>query len=294
MTRITGLFYFLPVVIEDEYREDAMPIVREPLDPKVSMWYFLAFYLRFWREKMGLSLTQCGEIMGVTRGTVSNFEAGRRRLQDDHARALDRHFGTGLLFQLLLWFARMAHDPNWGKQLVKYEQEATLIKTYHGQVIPLALQTDEYTWAYVQSGTPKDFEAAMERRVARKKSFFERGTEVELWATIDESVLAREVGSPEVHKAQLEHLLTMADLPQVSLRIVPFKSGAHLGVDGSLQILSLESRDIAYSGAQNGGRLIETPGEVRELSVKFDRIGAKAASLEDSREIIKRYLESYE
>ncbi|WP_420865750.1 helix-turn-helix domain-containing protein [Actinomadura welshii] len=61
-----------------------MPIVREPLDPKVSMWYFLAFYLRFWREKTGLSLTQCGEIMGVTRGTVSNFEAGRRRLQDDH------------------------------------------------------------------------------------------------------------------------------------------------------------------------------------------------------------------
>ncbi len=37
-----------------------MPIVREPLDPKISMWYFLAFYLRFWREKMGLSLTQCG------------------------------------------------------------------------------------------------------------------------------------------------------------------------------------------------------------------------------------------
>lgn len=75
-----------------------MPIVREPLDPKISMWYFLAFYLRFLREKMGLSLTQCGEIMGVTRGTVSNFEAGRRRLQDDHARALDRHFGTGLYF----------------------------------------------------------------------------------------------------------------------------------------------------------------------------------------------------
>ncbi|MFI0485376.1 DUF5753 domain-containing protein [Actinomadura sp. 9N215] len=188
----------------------------------------------------------------------------------------------------------MAHDPNWGKQLVKYEQESHLIKTYHGQVIPLALQTDEYTWAYVQSGTPKDFDAEMAERVARKKSFFSRGTEVEMWATLDESVLAREVGSPEVQKAQLEHLLAMADLPQVSLRIVPFKSGAHLGVDGSLQILSLESRDIAYSGAQNGGRLIETPGEVRELSVKFDRIGAKAASLEASREIIKRYLESYE
>ncbi|MGW3770586.1 helix-turn-helix domain-containing protein [Actinomadura verrucosospora] len=268
-----------------------MPIVREPLDPKISMWYFLAFYLRFWREKMGLSLTQCGEIMGVTRGSVSNFEAGRRRPHDDHMRALDRHFGTGMLFQLLLWFARMAHDPNWGRQLVKYEQEAHLIKTYHGQVIPLALQTDEYTWAYVQVGNRKDFDSEMAERVARKKSFFSRGSAVEMWATIDESVLAREVGGPEVMRAQLEHLLAMAELPQVSIRIIPFGSGAHVGVDGSLQVLSLESRDIAYSGAQNGGRLIETPGEVRELSVMFDRIGAKAASEAASREIIYRYME---
>lgn len=175
-----------------------MPIVRDPLNPKLSMWHFLAFYLRFWREKAGLSLTQCGEVMGVTRGAVSHFEAGRRRPHDDHMRALDRHYGTGWLFQLLLWFARMAHDPNWGKQLIKYEQESNLIKIYHGQVIPLALQTDEYTWSYVQVSTRKDFDAAMERRQARKKSFFDRGDEVEMWATLDESVLAREVGGPGV------------------------------------------------------------------------------------------------
>ncbi|MEU5992268.1 helix-turn-helix transcriptional regulator [Spirillospora sp. NPDC047418] len=270
-----------------------MPIVRDPLNPKLSMWHFLAFYLRFWREKAGLSLTQCGEIMGVTRGAVSHFEAGRRRPHDDHMRALDKHYGTGWLFQLLLWFARMAHDPNWGRQLVKYEQEAKLIKAYHGQVIPLALQTEDYMWAYVQVGNRKDFEAEMAERVARRKSFFDRGMDVEMWATLDESVLAREVGSPKIMKAQLEHLLAMADLPQVSLRIVPFRSGAHVGVDGSLQVLSLESRDIAYSGAQNGGRLIESPGEVRELSVMFDRIGVKAASEAASREIINRYLELF-
>ncbi|WP_267900421.1 helix-turn-helix domain-containing protein [Actinomadura spongiicola] len=234
--------------------------------------------MRFWREKMGLSLTQCGQIMGVTRGTVSNIEAGRRRLQDDHARALDRHYGMGLLFQLLLWFARMAHDPMWGKQLVKYEHKSHLIRTYHGQVIPLALQTDEYTRSYVQVGSWKDFEAEMAERVARKKSFFDRGTDVEMWATLDESVLAREVGSPELMRAQLEHLLVMANLPQVTLRIVPFKSGAHVGVDGSLQVLSLESRDIAYSGAQNGGRLIEAPGEVREVSVMLT-VSARRRSL---------------
>jgi transcriptional regulator with XRE-family HTH domain len=270
-----------------------MPIVRDPLDPKLSMWHFLAFLMRFFREKMGLSLTQCGEIIGCQRSTVSNFEAGRRRPHDEHMRLLDRHYGTGVLFQILLWFARMAHDPDWGRQLVKYEQEAHLIKAYHGQVVPLALQTDDYTWTYVKSGSPKDFDQEMAERVARKKSFFDKGYDIEMWAVIDEAVLARKVGSREIMRAQMEHLLKMADLPQVSVRVIPFDSGTHLGVDGALWVLSLEGRDVAYSGAQNGGRLIETPGEVRQMSVKFDRISAEAASLDASREILKHYLERY-
>jgi hypothetical protein len=51
----------------------------------------------------------------------------------------------------------------------------------------------------------------------------------------------------------------------VIVRVLPFSAGANSGVDGSLQIISLDTREIAYSGAQGGGRLIESPGEVWEL-----------------------------
>ncbi|WP_160161085.1 helix-turn-helix transcriptional regulator [Actinomadura sp. K4S16] len=271
-----------------------MPIVRDPLDPKISMWHFLAFCMRFFREKMGLSLTQCGEIIGVARSTVSNMEAGRRRPQDDQMRLLDNAYGTGALFQVLLWFARMAHDPDWAHQIDKYEEDAVSIKTYHGQVIPLALQTDDYTWAYVRASKFKDLDAIMAVRTAKKRAYWEKGDSLLTWTVIDEGVLARPVGGAEVMKRQLEHLLEMAELPHVSLRVIPFSSGEYMGVDGSMQIIGLEDRDVAYSAAQNGGRLIESPREVRELSVMFDRIGVKAASEEASREIIKRYLESYE
>jgi hypothetical protein len=110
---------------------------------------------------------------------------------------------------------------------------------------------------------------------------------------IDEGVLARAAGGCQVMKAQIERLIEMADLPQVSVRVVAFDSGAHVGVDGPIWVLSLDGRDVAYSGAQNGGRLIETPGEVREMSVMFDRISAEAAPVDASREILKRYLERY-
>lgn len=88
-------------------------MVRDPLDPKISMWHFLAYYLRFLREKEGLSLAEWGKIIGMARSSVSNIEAGRAKLQADYARRLDVKFETGGLIELLLWYSRTAHDPNW-------------------------------------------------------------------------------------------------------------------------------------------------------------------------------------
>lgn len=268
-----------------------MTIVREPLDPTISMWSFLSYYLRFVREKEGLSLTQWGKIIGAARSSVSNMEAGRHKLQDDQAKLIDRTFGLGRLFEMLLWYARMAHDPEWGKQYDRYERLAHLIRIYHGQVIPLALQTDDYTWAYVQTADDRDYDAAMARRTDRKRSLLEVQDSAELWVVIDEAALARQVGGPKVMTAQYELLYELSLKRRVTFRVVPFSAGPHAGIDGPFNLLSLESRDIAYASAQNGGRLIETPGEVRELGVRFERISAKAASEDASREILSRYME---
>ncbi|MWK36936.1 helix-turn-helix domain-containing protein [Actinomadura sp. J1-007] len=177
-------------------QECLMPTVRDPLDPKTSMWYFLAFYLRFLRERAGLSLTQCGSVIGIARSTVSNMEAGRQRPHDDWMVKLDKKYDTGQLLQVLLWFARMAHDPDWGRQLLKYEEEAISTKSFHAQVVPLALQTEDYTRACVRASKFKDLDGTMARRTARKTAYLDRGDAVLTWAVIDEAVLARLVGGP--------------------------------------------------------------------------------------------------
>ncbi|MFD0856718.1 helix-turn-helix domain-containing protein [Actinomadura adrarensis] len=270
-----------------------MPIVRDPLDPKISMWHFLAYYLRFMREKEGLSLTQWGKVIGAARSTVSNMEAGRHRLQEDHARIIDRTYGTGRLIELLLWYAQAAHDPDWFRQYSKYEEQASLVKIYNGEFIPLPLQTDEYTWAYVQETDTKDPEALQGTRVKRKRAMLDREDPPYLMVLIHESVLASVVGGPAVMKDQLKYLLKLVMVPTMSVRVVPFTAGAHRGCDGSFQVISLDGRDIAYAGAQNGGRLIEEPSEAREFSFKFDRISAKALPEDGSRALIEQYVERY-
>lgn len=263
------------------------------MDPKLSLWHFLAYTLRFEREKRNLSAAQMGEIINAARSSVSNIEAGRRKIDERQAKILDRRWNTGRLFEVLLWFARTAHDPDWFRQYTQYEAVANSIKIYNGQIIPLALQTDEYTWACVQVGRPKNFEAELARRVARKQDILGREDPAFLWVLMDESVLACPVGGREVMAAQLRHLRQMADLPHVIIRIIPTSAGAHLGADGSFQVIGMEARDVAYSGAQNGGRLIEGTSEVKELAVKFELIGAKAASEDGSRALIEQYLERF-
>lgn len=72
--------------------------IREPLDPKISLCHFLAYYLPFQREKQGLSLAQWRKIIGAARSTVSNIEAGRLKMHDDQAKILDETWDTGGLF----------------------------------------------------------------------------------------------------------------------------------------------------------------------------------------------------
>ncbi|GAA1809760.1 helix-turn-helix transcriptional regulator [Actinomadura chokoriensis] len=270
-----------------------MPIVREPLEPKISMYHFLAFYLRFLREKAGLSLTQVGQIIGVARSSVCNMEAGRQRPQEQHLAKLDAKYGTGRLLQLLLWFARMMHDPDWGRQLLKYEEQANAMRSYHGHTFPRQFQTEEYIRALVRAGSFGDPEAEIAERIERQRRLLDRERPPFSMVIMDEGVLNCCVGGADVMRAQLLHLRAMMDLPNVMIRFIQPSSGPHEGFDGPFQIISLEGRDVAYAGAQNGGRLVEAPGEVREFWTTFDRIGAKALPLDASRALIEQYLEKY-
>jgi transcriptional regulator with XRE-family HTH domain len=268
--------------------------VRESIDPKASLWDWLAYDLWFYRTNRKLSLAQVGKIMSCTRGTVSNIEAGRLKLNEMQAEALDTIWETGGHFDRLLWFARTGHDPDWFKQYTRYAAEAWMLKIYHGQLIPSPFQTEAYARALLAPRGGKDLDKLLEARLARQAEIMDRDTPPKLWLLLDEGALERAVGGPDVMREQLAYLLRVGELPNVTIRANLKSSGAHPGLDGPFQIFGLAGREAAYAGAQIGGRLIETGTEARALSIEYDQIGAESLPQSSSRNLIRQLMETYQ
>ncbi|WP_051712304.1 helix-turn-helix domain-containing protein [Spirillospora albida] len=267
---------------------------RELIDPKSSMWAWLAHDLWFYRTQRGLSLAQTGLIVRAARGTVSNWEAGRLRPHVDHMKRLDEAWKTGGHFTRLLWYAQTGHDPVWFKQYVQYEETADVIKIYNGKNLPVFVQTEAYAQSILwMAGRIREAETESKARMKRQ-SILARPEPPHVWILIDQEVLECMVGSREVMRGQLQRLIDIEDNPRLVVRVVPRAAGPHPGHDGAFQVLKVGGREVAYVAAQIGGRLIEAGDEIAGLAIKFDQIGALALSRDDSRNLIEQTKRMYE
>jgi transcriptional regulator with XRE-family HTH domain len=262
----------------------------ESIDPNASLWDWLTYDLRRYRVKHGQTLEQIGRIINRSKGWVSNVENGRRRLGDVEAKMLDRLWDTGGHFLRLLTFARAGHDPDWFKQHVEYEPKAVVLKIYEALVVPGLLQTEEYAHALLREGGVDQLDVLVATRMARQKTLSRHKPPL-LWVLLDEGVLDRPVGGRQIMRDQLERLLEVSELPDTRLRVVPRSAGAHDGLDGSFKIMTVDTGDVAYLEAPQGGRLVPDFSEVRSFGIRYDRIGAKALPVDSSRSLIKQTLE---
>ncbi|WP_433472878.1 helix-turn-helix domain-containing protein [Spirillospora sp. CA-142024] len=265
----------------------------DEIDPTSSLYAWLAYDLRFYRQRRGLTGTQVGKIINCVRSHVANLEAGRTCIDMDQAKALDGTWETGGHFQRLLYFARSLHNPDWFRQSAEYEAKARILRIYQGQTIPVPLQTKDYARAVLAMARVADIEKALLSRMARQELIISGEGHPLIMVLLDQDALDRPTGGPSVMKAQLRRLLELGERSNVSIRVIARSAGWHFGLNGPFQIMSLERRDVAYVGAFRGGRLVQDAAEVREMAVDFELIGAKASSESESRALIKRLMEAF-
>ncbi|REE95765.1 helix-turn-helix domain-containing protein [Thermomonospora umbrina] len=268
--------------------------INESPDPRSSMGAWIAYSLRFHRMERGLTGSAVGKLLNCARSSVSRLENDEARLEERQAAILDEAWRTGGLFSIMLWYARQGHDPTWFKGFLEFEERALMIHSYDGQLVPALFQTPEYARALLECGRSNlDVEAGVAKRLARQKRL-EGKDSPELWVMLSESVLDIPIGGREVMREQLAHLIELSKRPNVFLRVIPKIAGAHEGLDGPFKIITVKSGEVGFVEAPNGGRLVLEAAEVRELKLRFDRIGAIALPVDSSRRLIEQQMENFD
>jgi hypothetical protein len=182
--------------------------------------------------------------------------------------------------------------PDAYETYIGFEAEATSIFTYEAQVVPGLLQTDEYASAIMRAFLAHDRPDVIGQRVAvrmARQAVLTRDPPPTLWAILDEAVLRRQIGGPDVMRRQLQRLVEMSERQVVTLQVLPFNTGAHRALDGSFIMLEFggsSDHPLAYSEGVTGGVFRSKPEELRTYWMTFEALRNAALNVDKSVEFI--------
>lgn len=110
---------------------------------------------------------------------------------------------------------------------IAYENAASVIRNFEPDLVPGLLQTEEYAREVLRWTAPAEhLEARASLRLERQDRLF-RPDGPEMHFIVDEAVLARTVGKPDLMRRQLTRLKELADHPKITLRVIPFRRGLY-------------------------------------------------------------------
>jgi transcriptional regulator with XRE-family HTH domain len=175
------------------------------------------------------------------------------------------------------------------------EAEAISIRMFNPHYVGGLFQTDAYARAlleaYWTSESPEQLQRRVEVRIERQKILSPRNR-LRVRAVIDETVLSRPVGGNQTLREQLLRLIELANSPNIEIRVLPLKVGAHPGGEGSFRIIDLRPPDpsVVQLEFPNGASYIDRPEEVELFSKIFEGLEEVSLSSEQSLAEIKTRL----
>jgi transcriptional regulator with XRE-family HTH domain len=239
--------------------------VRRLLDPPGSggptvLRILLGAQLRRLREAKRISLEEAGHVIRASHSKVSRLETGRVGFKDRDIADLLTFYGVTDEKErdALRALAARAnaqgwwHDysdilPNWFEAYVGLEEAATQIRAYEIQFVPGLLQSGDYARAVTLLGYPNASSREIDRRVGlrlARQAVLTRPEPPNIWVVLDEAVLQRPIGGAGVMRAQLRHLIELAQRPNVTIQIMPFEAGGHAAAGGPFSILRFADHDL--------------------------------------------------
>jgi transcriptional regulator with XRE-family HTH domain len=258
-----------------------------------------------------LTVDDVAAVVGWSRSKISRYELGRSGLKpDDVQKLLDFYEVVEPERGQLLALAHDARQKGWWEEyadavteeyltFIGLEAEASSVAQWQVEAIPGLLQTEEYArqvlLAYQQVVPigPGVVDKRVKVRMIRQEALT-RDQPLELSAVLDEAILLRRIGDHSMMHAQMLRLAEAAELPNVTLRVLPL-SGERSLVSGSFGIFRFGPtrggaeailHDVAFTEYLRSEFYVEGDADTYMYRLVFQRLAEESLTPADSRELI--------
>lgn len=260
------------------------------------------------RKDAGLRLEELADRCGWSRATFGRIESGDKIPSSTEIAIILGTLGIkGDERKRILELAKNASEPHWWEigypeipaqltALLDFERTATKITDVALGFVPGLLQTADYARAVIGAGCRQEdqLESRVSLRLGRQ-SVLTRNKPATFHALVDESVLHRTVGGPTAMAEQLRNIVRMAQRPHVTVQVLPFSAGAHVGLNGSHMILEFQrQRPIVHLEHRRSGIFLDGPAETSPFLEAVPSLAEAALTPEESVHLIAAHADALE
>ncbi len=262
--------------------------------------------LKLARERAGKTQDEAAERIDAAGSKISRLELGQSGIKlTDLGILLDYYGVDGEQAESMRDLARAGRQrgrwsgyrnvvPDWFRQYVDLETDASELRWYQAEIVPGLLQTESYIRAMLTSGQPRatDEEVDQQIRVRLERTkILDRPDAPQLCFILSESALRRNVGGPSVMRDQLHFLADAAERPNIELQLLPFDAQTYEVSSFGFTVLRFDhdaSSDVVYLEDYTDASYLDRLDAVRAYSKLWNRLQAAALGPVESRQLILR------
>ncbi|GAA0972393.1 helix-turn-helix transcriptional regulator [Acrocarpospora macrocephala] len=243
------------------------------------------------RREAGLTQARLGKRLECSSSLVAHIEIGDRNPKPDFAARCDQIFGTGNLFGQLCRNITSPTGPEWYVRWAEQiEPGARVLRSWNPLLVPGLFQTEAYARAVFQGAlatSEQEVEDGVSARL-RRQLILEREKPPSVWALMDEGVLRRLIGSPEVMYEQLDRLTSLATRQNILIQILAPEAPCTAGWASAFSIAeSVNAPTVASVESAGRGEVSAEHEFVSMMWNRYDRIRADVCPSTQSLGMIK-------
>jgi len=266
----------------------------EPGDESAPLVEAVGRLVKFCREQAGLRVAEFAQIMGYGEDMIRKIERGARIPRVEFLDRADDVLNAGGHLRAFMEDMERARYPKKVRELKELEDRAVEMLLYSNHNIHGLLQTREFAQALLATWRPKLSAESLDRAVAgrmARQAVFQREPAAELSFVQEQVTLERPVGGTMVLRRQLEHLLEIAQLPNVEFQVMPTARADHPGTSGRIQVLKFgDGTGAGRTDDEFGGRPVSSPRQLQILELRYGIIRTQALSPGESLAFIEQAL----